>query len=65
MNGIFQYHTHNNFLKVGMKGLYKLTILMNIRYKLKRMSIQEIFAMMNGNLGLHELSHVSLHPKNN
>ena len=36
MNGIFQYHTQNNFLKLEIKGLYKLTILMNIRYKLQR-----------------------------
>ena len=29
------------------------------------MSIQEVFAMIHSNLGLHELSFVSLHPKNN
>ena len=29
------------------------------------MSIQEVFAIIHGNLGSHELSYISLHPKKN
>ena len=65
MNGIFKYDTHYSFLKMEIKGLYELIILMNIRYNLQTMSIQEVSAMIYGNLGLHELSYVSFYPKNN
>ena len=61
MNGILNY----SFLKIEIKGLYELTILMNIRYYLKTNEYSRIFAMIHSNLGLHELSYVSLHPKNN